>query len=458
MGFDRLGVRARTTAITTIALGLVLSVAGLWLISTLRSRIELIIIDSAEERAVALASSLAGMETPSQLSLDSPELFAQVVDHRGTVLASDRFLEGLGATLPSEATDGAGVLRTQALVADGPIELRSEGPYVVVARTTDLASGPAFVLVGASLEDAEEAARAALPVTIAGIPILLILAGAITWVLTGRALSPVEKMRRAAAQLSALDLSQRLPLPRAKDEIRNLAQTLNEMLEHLELSSRKQRQFVSDASHELKSPLTSLRTMVDVGEQAHPELQMLFDDLRAELIRMERLASDLLFLARSDERSPDVLIAPVDLAELAPSVTTFLVAGTVDLSGLRTAWVDGDRDRLGQLVRNLVDNASLYGRAGLWLESYTNDSDAFLLVSDDGAGIAEADRERVFERFVRLDESRGRHSGGAGLGLAVARAIARKHGGDVRVIDARHGGATFEVRLPKTGSVTAAPS
>jgi signal transduction histidine kinase len=267
--------------------------------------------------------------------------------------------------------------------------------------------------------------------------------GAVVWVVVGRVLGPVEELRRAATQVARSGGPGSLPVTRA-DEIGALARTLNEMLDRLEASAARQRAFVADAAHELRSPLAALRAAVDVAI-AHPEAYpgaelptALEDDLR----RMQALVDDLLLLARVG--STPARHRPVDLAHLArTAVAAAQVPDGVETTLTGTGAASGDPDALVRVVRNLVDNAARHAASRVLVAV----ADGLVTVDDDGAGIAPADRERVFERFVRLEEARGREAGGSGLGLAIAREIARDHGGDVVLGEAPAGGLRATVRL-----------
>ena len=281
---------------------------------------------------------------------------------------------------------------------------------------------------------------------------LLVVVGSTVWVLTGLALRPVEKMSAEADRISAMALDRRLPIPEATDELHHLATTLNEMLARLERSSLRQRRFVSDASHELKSPLATIRTIVEVAARDGSIPTEAAEDIGSEVMRMQALVADLLFLARHDEAPSLATAEDVDLDQLALSA-----AGAnhqsradvrVDTSGVTAARVTGDADRLTQLLRNLVENAVRHADSTVWVEVGQTQGRAVLTVSDDGPGVPASEAERIFERFVRLDASRARDTGGAGLGLAVVRVIARDHGGDIVLGDSHHGGASFEVWLP----------
>jgi signal transduction histidine kinase len=273
-----------------------------------------------------------------------------------------------------------------------------------------------------------------------------------TWLLMGRALGPVEAMRSQVAEISARDLDRRVPEPPVDDEIGRLARTMNAMLDRLQASSARQRRFVADASHELRSPLAAGRTQLEVA-LAHPAdggWQTTAAGLLREHQRMERLVGDLLFLARSDDGGPPVRAVPLDLDDVVFAEAAALRSRTsvrLDLSKVSGARVVGDAESLARVVRNLVENAERHARAVVAVELSVTEGAVELVVADDGSGIQPADREQVFDRFVRLDDARSRNDGGAGLGLAIVREIVVAHGGTVTVGESRSG-ARLVVRLP----------
>jgi signal transduction histidine kinase len=283
-------------------------------------------------------------------------------------------------------------------------------------------------------------------------PLVLALAGLSAWLLVGRSLQPVEAMRVQVADISAHALDQRVPQPAAGDEIGRLARTLNAMLDRLEQASDRQRRFVADASHELRTPLTGIRAALEVAA-AHPERARwpeLVAAVLGETLRMERLIDHLLLLARGDEGDTgergalDLAAVVAAEAERPPPPGRTLA---LELEAAAPVLVSGNAEQLGRLVGNLLDNALRCAERRVVVRLASRGPEAELTVSDDGPGIPPADRERVFERFVRLDEDRSRPKGGYGLGLAIARDIAGRHGGTVRVADSA-AGATLVVRLP----------
>jgi signal transduction histidine kinase len=287
---------------------------------------------------------------------------------------------------------------------------------------------------------------------IVGLPVLLVVVAVTTWFAVGRALAPVDAIRREVDEISAAQLHRRVRQPGADDEIGRLAATMNRMLARLEDARNRQRRFVSDASHELRSPLTTIRQHAEVAI-AHPDrmtTQELADVVLAEQQRMQRLVEDLLLLARADEHVPPSR-APVDVDDLALEEGRRLRTATsarVDTSKVADARVQGDADALRRMVRNLGENAARHASGRIDIALVERGDNVVLTVDDDGPGIPEAERERVLQRFVRLDEARGRDDGGSGLGLSIVDEVVRAHGGSISISQSPLGGARIEVTLP----------
>ena len=331
-----------------------------------------------------------------------------------------------------------------------------DGPFLTAITGIDGAT-PVKVIVAASLASVEDTAAALIPRLVGGIPLLAIVVAATTWMLAGRTLRPVRAMTAEADRITVTDLGRRIPLPAPDDEIRQLGETLNLMLGRLERSVARQRRFVADASHELKSPVASLLTMAEVASQ-HPERitpTRFTADVGIEARRLSLLVDDLLTLARSDEGAFTLEPVAFDLAQLITEETAHLAATPIEvnLERVTSSVVVADRRRMAQVVRNLVDNAARHAHSRIWIEVGQVDGGVELVVADDGPGIPQTDRERVFERFIRLDDARSRTQGGTGLGLAVAQAIVHAHGGTIHIVDdPRYPGAAILVRLPTSQS------
>ncbi|OQQ18416.1 two-component sensor histidine kinase [Streptomyces sp. M41(2017)] len=302
------------------------------------------------------------------------------------------------------------------------------------------------VWAGAPLAAEQGAVRTALTSMLIGLPLLLGTVAAVTWRVTRRALRPVEGIRGEMAAITASqDLARRVPVPDSHDEVARLARTTNETLSALEESVERQRRFVADASHELRSPIASLRTQLEVGA-AHPELLDVAGAVE-DTVRLQRLAADLLLLARLDagERPAD---GRFDLGALAAEEAERRTG--ISVTAEDGVEVPGSRGQVARVLANLLDNARRHARDRVEVRVRADGRWAELSVADDGDGVPAGQRERVFERFVRLDDARSRDDGGAGLGLAIARDVAVRHGGTLTLGEAPSGGALFVLRLPRT--------
>ncbi|AXL91025.1 two-component sensor histidine kinase [Streptomyces sp. CB09001] len=470
-------VRARATLAATLVVAVALVAAGTAVLLSLRSNLLGEAGTQAERSARDVATELAFGTAYGDLSLDVDDRPVQVVDDRGRLVAAGEDLERISGTgvdavkpqpgaSPSGEDDDAdddddsgeslepGEIGGRITVSDGSATIDGDTEdyrfAAVPVKTDD--RGTLTVYAGAPLSAEHGAVNTALTVMLIGFPLLLAVVAWVTWLVTRRALRPVEGIRREMAAITASeDLARRVPVPGTHDEVARLATTTNETLAALEASVERQRGFVADASHELRSPIASLRTQLEVAA-AHPELLDL-DGAVADTVRLQRLAADLLLLARLDagERPAD---ARVDLAALAREAaegrTGVRVRGDEDAVS-----VAGSRGQLGRVLANLLDNAERHARSAVEVSVRWDGDAAVVAVADDGEGVPAADRERIFERFVRLDDARSRDDGGAGLGLAIARDVAVRHGGTLTVHDAPAGGALFELRLPGARARTA---
>jgi signal transduction histidine kinase len=285
------------------------------------------------------------------------------------------------------------------------------------------------------------------------VPLMIVLVALAAWYFTGRALKPVEAIRLEAESITGTTMHRRVPEPDTDDEVGRLARTMNAMLARLETSAQKQRQFVSDASHELRSPLASIRTNLEVAlhNPERADWPAVAGRALAEDVRMEDTVSELLDLARLDEAegpAPLEKLPEIDLDELVLDDTVQQRRVPVDTSRVSAGRVHGRREQLQRVVRNLLDNAARHATSRVAVELRTADDVVELTVDDDGPGIRPEDRNLVFERFTRLDDGRARDAGGLGLGLSMVRAITEHHGGTDAIDDAPLGGARLRVRLP----------
>ena len=287
------------------------------------------------------------------------------------------------------------------------------------------------------------------------LPALVALVALVAWWLVGHALRPVEAIRAQVDEISGTTIHRRVPEPASGDEIGRLARTMNAMLGRLEAAATRQRQFVSDASHELRSPVTAIRADLEVAlaEGDGADWPGVATAVLSEESRLEALLADLLILAAGDEAPPPPPVGTgpaVDLADLARAEARrpHAVPVTAGVTGLHPTTVTGSGEQLARVVTNLVDNAARHAQGRVAVGVTGDGRRVRLTVDDDGPGVPEADRERVFERFTRLDDARARDAGGTGLGLAVVRSIAERHRGAAWMEAGPLGGARAVVELP----------
>ncbi|MFF8310494.1 ATP-binding protein [Streptomyces lydicus] len=467
-------VRARAAAGATVVVALALIAAGTAVLLVLRGNLQGQAGLQAEVAAREVAAQIATGTPYDRLDLpDGDEHPVVVTDEDGRVLAAGdevRAVDGksVGGARAGAGRTGAGQLPDDD--ADDEDDARGPRPGEVdddvhqsdgtadvdgtvadyrfaVVGAEDGRGAKATVRAGSALAPERAAVGSVRDAMLIGLPLLLVVVAGVTWLVTRRALRPVEGIRSEMAEITAsTDLSRRVPEPAARDEIARLARTTNETLAALEASVERQRRFVADASHELRSPIASLRTQLEVGV-AHPEL-LDVPGAVADTVRLQRLAADLLLLARLDagERPAG---GRVDLAALVREETAQRAGDRVPVrvSASEGLEVAGSRSQLGRVLGNLLDNAQRHAAASVEVAVVRDGAWAVLRVEDDGPGVPEAERERIFERFVRLDDARARDDGGAGLGLALARDVAVRHGGSLAV----RAGAVFELRLPVAG-------
>jgi signal transduction histidine kinase len=450
-GLARLGtVRVRTTVAAVVVAGLAMAVGGLALVAVLRGTLTRELRTTARLRGQDVAELLAADPAgrgPLAVN-EADELLIQVLDERGRVVLASANAQGMAPVARLRPGQSAEFEIPEA----APVE--ADGGFLAVATGADTPLGPRTVLVSRSTEAVTEATAAVGGLLAVGLPLLLAVVAATTWVVVGRALAPVEAIRAEVDTISAAALHRRVQAPPADDEIGRLARTMNRMLGRLEQAQARQRRLVSDASHELRSPVAAIRQHAEVA-LAHPDRTTtaeLAATVLAEDLRLQRLAEDLLLLTRADEHTLAVARRPVDLDDLVFDEARRLRASTglrVDTTAVSAGRVDGDAAGLRRVLRNLGDNAARHAAGRLAFSLAETDGLVLLGVDDDGPGIPEADRRRVLERFVRLDDARARDDGGSGLGLAIVAELATAHGGTVAVAPSALGGARVEVTLPR---------
>lgn len=452
-----LGVRARTTVIAAAVVGLVLAGSSVLLVVATRSALYQSVETTVSARAVDLVSQVGDGATPRPVPLIRG-ISVQIVSD-GTVISSTGDIEGQRPLVDLVVTPGAvSTIQVPSLDAgdnegEGQSEAGDEGPFLVAVGAVSFEGRQVIVLAAGSLGAVENATRTLIPLLALGVPAITLLVGLTIWRLTRRAFRPVEAMAGQAEAISYRDLHLRVPEPKPDDEIRRLAVVLNRMLERLEISVSRQRRFTADAGHELKSPVATLLTMAEVAE-ANPQafgVAELASDVAGQSRRLALLVDDLLALARSDEQHLDLNLESFDLAEV---IHEEIAAGgpalvSMDTSGVEPAFVFADRRRFGRVVRNLLDNAVRHATETVRIETHTIERETTISVADDGPGVPSSDREKIFDRFVRLDEARSRQAGGTGLGLSVVKSIVEAHSGRITVGDDPDlGGAMITVFLP----------
>lgn len=426
----------------SLVVGAALAVAAIGLVSLVQRTLVSNLDQSAQVRARDLAAQIRQQSLPSSPAVSDDEKAVVQVFRGSRVIASSSNVRG-EPPLWSGSSGGTG---TRFATINPPV---GDGQDY---RAAAVQVGADTVVVALSQEQADDTVRTVTKVLLVGTPVLLLLVAVITWLVTGRALRPVEHIRREVADITGSALDRRVGAPGTGDEVDRLALTMNDMLERLEQADRRQRRFVGDASHELRSPLAAARTELEVA-LAHPEISPWPEtgaEVLTELVRMQRLVQDLLFLARRGEDLPLQGARRVSLTEIVSEEvgragsTQSGVDITVRLADVEVWGRPGD---LARLVRNLLENATRYARSRVVVDLEADADQARLVVEDDGDGIPETEREMVFERFTRLDPGRGRDEGGTGLGLAIARDVAVAHGGSISVTQ-EGGGARFVVDLP----------
>ena len=447
---DRLSVRARLTMATTGVVALALALGAGLLVIVLHAMLLHQRDDTAREQARGIAALVTSGRTPDPLPSGGTTIM-QVVDAQGRVRAAspggDRLVALLEPGALSRAAEGS------------PVELSGlrlgiDDPLRVIGVRAGPPGDPQTVLVAVPIGDLEGGLDVVDRAVVVAVALLVLGVAVLSRWLVGSALRPVEELTRGAAELPAGAPTDArtgralLPVPPADDEVQRLAETLNAMIGRIRAASQRQRAFVADAAHELRSPLASIRTAVEVG-RLHPtaaDWPQIADGVLDDTSRMSRLVDDLLLLARLDEAGPVAAEGAgcVDAVTVADEVIDRVGRQIADgvrpfRVGASTAPVRVSRDALDRILVNLVENAARYARHPVEVGVHTDVGCVVLTVSDDGPGVAAADRERVFERFTRLDDARSRAAGGSGLGLAIVRELARTSGGDVRLEDAAPG-------------------
>jgi signal transduction histidine kinase len=433
----RQSLRARLTLLATALFSVAVATGAVLLVVLQRYALVRVLDSSAQKTGVDIARNVQA----------NPTL--------GTVYPTTGGVSAVQVLNPSDVVVAASPGADRVTPALDPAQLQDarEGKRFDITnpangqrlRVLAVPSGSETVVVLTDLSRVDDSVRVLTRAALIGAPIAVFLVGLSTYFVVALTLRSVAALRHGAADIAAKGLAgQRLPVPSAQDEIHRLAVTLNQMLDRIETASSRQRTFVGDAAHELRSPLASLRVQLEVTQRMGPDGDWpgFIDDVLIDVGRLDRLVEDLLALARLDEKAVPARHEPVDLAALVESVTNGYDHARVPVVvAVDPVVVEGDQDGLHRVVLNLVDNALRYARSEVRVEVSSNGhGTAELSVTDDGPGLPESERERVFDRFYRAELSRSRDSGGTGLGLPIVRDLVRAHHGSVQ-LRAREDGA-----------------
>jgi signal transduction histidine kinase len=438
-------IQARYTTVATVLSLIVVTMIGIGLDLVVRNRIQAGVFEETQRFATQW---IGAVRDGSVAPRSSPVSLLQVVNSHGRVVAS------------SSAASGRPPLSSVRPPADDRIrhltECPSRGGCVMLTairvspqEAREVWHGEPHVIYAGMVQPPILAAhRLEILITAGALAVVAIAAGA-TWYVVGRTLRPVSAIRSGMSEITVSDLSLRVPQPSGQDEIALLARTANQTLARLEGAVEQQRRFASDASHELRTPIAGLRTQLEEA-LLYPDDVDPRDTIKTALSvtdRLEAIVSDLLGLARLRATGPAQLES-IDLAVLVTEEAAARANGVpVHARIAQGVKVRGNRVQLIRILDNLLDNAQRHAVTGVEVTAERLDGEAVMTVSDDGEGIAPRDRERVFERFTRLDDGRRRDAGGSGLGLAIARDIAHAHHGTLQVEDSPQG-ARFVLRLP----------
>ena len=486
----RRSLRARLTLTAAGGLAVALTAVAILLMSVLGVTLDRGLDNSARQTGQEVAALVDANRLPNPVPVAAGTAVVQVINAQGRIVAASAGADRLVPLLPAAQAEAAA--RTQTGV---PLNGRPYG-LPESLRVTAVPGKRGEIVIAAVSYDAVNDTLVTVAHALAfGTPALLLLMIWVSWLITGSTLRPITALRRGAEQVTATGVPRGLPVPEARDEVHSLAVTLNDMLSRLDAAQQRQRRFVSDTAHELRSPIASIRAQLEVALD-HPgsqEWEQTARDVLADTMRLSRLAEDLLALARLEERGgrargadrrgpgsgagdprpgldgpgsvtggpgPDAggpgpdAGARVDLAALATGTAGRYGQARVPVSAYAPdpCPVAGDSEALRRMLVNLIDNAVRYARNQVTVAARPVDGSVLVTVTDDGPGIAACDTERAFERFTTLDGARARRDdvSGAGLGLAIVRATARAHGGTVWLEDARPG-LRATVRLPLAG-------
>jgi signal transduction histidine kinase len=453
---SRWGVRKRATATAVFVVAAALLIGGLTLLVVLQTSL----VAAAEAAARGEAEEVAAQI--SSQGLDEGRRFIESAAHFGQYV---QILGPEGSVLASSVPAAAAAPLTglrpddgQTLIQDVPDlpSLGDDDDFLVVAAGVRANGVLHTVVVAATIQVEANTLGTVSWFVLGATPLLLTLVGIAVWVLVGRSLRQVERIRDQVAMISARGLDGRVEVPPTADEMQALAQTMNSMLDRLEAADLEQRRFVSDASHELRSPLATLSAGVEIAaaDPTGRTWEEMKPVLAGETARMRYLVEDLLTLAKSNDGGLRLEMTDVDLDDILNDEIGRLRSTSRHRieARLEPARVTGDARRLAQVVRNVLDNADRYAKSVITVEVHNAEAQVVITIDNDGPPVPAPDRARIFERFVRLDESRSRERGGSGLGLAIAAAVMGAHHGSIGASEAPGGGCRFEMLFPRAAT------
>lgn len=424
----RASVRLRVTLAAAGLFAVALTVASFALVRTVHDNLADEIAQTNQEQLDTVAAQLERGVSPGEVAVP----------------------RGNGNGQPRLVVQAPGERPVPVVPGQNPPPLAAGDPRVRAQRTIETAKGTITLVAEQSLAEVDSTVDSITRLLFFGVPGLVLLVAALTWWLAGRALRPVEAIRAEAAAITGSTIHRRVPEPGTDDEIGRLARTMNSMLDRLEESSIRQRRFVSDASHELRSPVAAIRAQLEValrrGDTA--DWPVVAGRVLQEDERLEEAVRELLELARAEEGG-EIEAIDIDLDEIVLEETARPRRVPIDTSQVSAGRVHGHAAQLARVVRNLLENACRHAASKVAVSLAAHDGEVWLVVDDDGPGVPADDRARVFDRFTRLDEGRARDAGGVGLGLSMVLAIVERHGGVVVIDDAPLGGARFIVRFPE---------
>jgi signal transduction histidine kinase len=448
---SRWGIRKRSVLSAVVVVTFSMLVGGAFLLLVLQSSL----VSAAWNDLAVRANDVARLlqeegieETRSTLAEDrNSAAQVQIVDEANRVVGWS--IRGLRSSPMSTLRPAPG--RTMREELSRVPALGGDDEILVSARGAELHGKRYVILVAAPLEVQTDTLRTVGLLLLAATPLLVALVAVAVWILVGRSLKTVERIRRQVAEIDGRRLHERVEVPPTGDEIAALASTMNQMLDKLEQSDNLHRAFFSDASHELRSPLSTLVTTAEVAsldESGRTWLDMQQTVLN-ESSRMQSLVEDLLTLAKVDSHQLQLDVQDVDLEDvLDAEIKRLRTVSSLQINAeLQPTRVRGDERRLMQVFRNLMDNAARHAKSTIMVGMERRPGELVVSVDNDGEIISEEDRNRVFERFARLDASRSSDGGGSGLGLAITREIMVAHGGTVLAAES-DGWCRFQVILP----------